>query len=135
MIQRVTLMFASALICISCSVVPVVKSHTPRDKECGVTTHEYDLKLVEMGGISASCNSAECILSLGVVAAAWTGFTAIISGSIVVLGNTVHWLEQLGPCDTNELEEQVMDVNQPLIKQGGKPIYTKEELIQELNDE
>ena len=85
-----------------------------------------------MGGITAGCGSAECILSLGIFAAAWTGFTAVISGSIVVVGNTVHWLEQQGPCDIEQLQKQVVDVNQPLIKQGGKAIHTKEELIQKL---
>jgi len=135
MLKFIALIISSIFLCVSCSVVPVVKSHSPRDIECGMATHEYDLRLVEMGGITASCDSAECILSLGIFAAAWTGFTAVISGSIVVIGNTVHWLEQQGPCDEERLEQQVIDLNQPLIKQGGERIYTKEEFIQRLKEE
>ena len=134
MIKLVTVILTSALLLVSCTVVPVKKAHSHRDAMCGVSTHEYDLKMVEAGQISASCNSAECILSIGLAAAAWTGVTAIISGSIVLVGNTVHWLEQQGPCDKDQLTQQVTVINEPLIKQGGKPILTKEEFEQELED-
>lgn len=133
--KRVATIVSGALLCTSCSVVPVEKSHSAEDIACGVSTHEYDLKMVQMGNVSASCDSPECILSIGLFAAAWTGFTAIVSGSIVVIGNTVHWLEQQGPCDNDKLEQHVVKVNTPLIKQGGKPILTKEALEQELEEE
>lgn len=135
MIKLITVIVASVFFCVSCAVVPVVKPHTPDDIECGVSTHEYDLKMVQMGSISASCDSAECILSIGLFAAAWTGVTAIVSGSIVVVGNTVHWLEQQGPCDSDKLVQQVNSVNAPLIQQGGKNIKTKTELEDVLEDE
>jgi len=125
---KLILLITSTLFCISCAVVPVQKAHSTRDIICGVTTHEYDLKMVEMGGLSASCNSPECIVSIGVFAAAWTGVTAVVSGSIVLIGNTVHWLEQQGPCDKDELNRHVIDVNTPLIKQGGKKVLIKEEI-------
>lgn len=125
---KLILLITSTLFCISCAVVPVQKAHSPRDIICGVSTHEYDLKMVEMGSINASCNSPECVVSIGVFAAAWTGVTAVVSGSIVLIGNTVHWLEQQGPCDKDELNRQVVDVNTPLIKQGGKKVLIKEEI-------
>jgi len=123
------------LLCTSCTVVPAKKAHSDNDIKCGVSTHEYNLKMVKSGHITASCNSPECILSIGMFAAAWTGVTAIISGSIVIIGNTVHWLEQLGPCDSDELNEQVLETNKPLIQQGGKSIVSKEALEKELVDE
>ena len=135
MMKLITVIVMSIFLCVSCAVVPVEKSRSPRDIECGVTSHEYDLKMVQMGSVSASCDTPECILSIGLFAAAWTGFTAIVSGSIVVVGNTVHWLEQQGPCDTDTLDQQVAEVNAPLIKQGGKPILIKEALEQELEEE
>jgi len=122
-------------LCTSCTVVPVKKAHSDNDIKCGVSTHEYDLKMIKSGHITASCNSPECILSIGVFAAAWTGVTAIISGSIVIIGNTVHWLEQQGPCDSGELDEQVFEINNPLIQQGGKSIVTKEALERELEND
>ena len=125
---KLILLITSTLLCISCAVVPVQKAHSPRDIICGVTTQEYDLKMVEMGSVTASCNSPECIVSIGVFAAAWTGVTAVVSGSIVLIGNTVHWLEQQGPCDKVELDRQVVDLNTPLIKQGGKKVIIKEEI-------
>ena len=128
MIKSLLLSLLATIFSVSCAVVPVVKPHSPRDIECGISSHEYDSKMVEMGHISASCNSLECIVSIGVFAAAWTGVTAIVSGSVVLIGNTVHWLEQLGPCDKDTLNKQVVDVTEPLIKQGGKRVIIKEYL-------
>lgn len=135
MIKLITVIVTSIFFCVSCAVVPVEKPHSAEDILCGVSTHEYDLKLVKMGSISASCDSPECVLSIGIFAAAWTGVTAIVSGSIVVVGNTVHWLEQQGPCDNDKLEQQINNVNAPLIQQGGKNIKTKSELEEVLEDE
>ena len=134
-VKRIALVISITFLCVSCSVVPVQKARSPHDIMCGVSSHEYDLKVVRPRNLSASCNSPECILSLGLVAAAWTGVTAVVSGSIVMVGNTVHWLEQLGPCDNDKLEQQINNVNAPLIKQGGKNIRTKAELEEVLEDE
>lgn len=135
MLKQVTFIFTAAFLCVSCAVVPVTKAHSTRDIQCGVSSHEFDLKMIKAGSISASCNTPECILSIGLFAAAWTGVTAIVSGSIVLVGNTVHWIEQQGPCDADILDEQVIDLNAPLIRQGGKSIKTKQEFEQELEDE
>jgi len=131
--KSVTLLTA-CLLTVACTVVPVKKPHSLRDSACGVSTHEYDLKMVQAGVISASCDSPECVLSIAVVAAAWTGITAIVSGSIVLVGNTIHWLEQQGDCDIERVNQQVNEMNSPLLKKGGKPIKTKEELEREIEE-
>lgn len=128
MMKLIFFIMSFAFLSLSCAVVPVQRAHSPYDRVCGISTHEYDLEVVQMGNISASCHSAECIVSIGVFAAAWTGITAVVSGSIVLIGNTVHWIEQQGPCDKNELAQQVTDVNTPLIEQGGKTVIIKEEI-------
>ena len=128
MMKHICLITLFAFLSLSCAVVPVQRAHSPYDRVCGISTHEYHLKVVEMGNISASCHSAECIVSIGVFAAAWAGVTAVVSGSIVLIGNTVHWIEQQGPCNKNELEQQVTNVNTPLIEQGGKTVIIKEDI-------
>ncbi len=133
MIKKFLLLVLSLFI-VSCAVVPVKKPHSVRDRACGVSTHEWDLRMVQAGSYSANCNSPECVLSVGMVAVAATSITAIVSGSIVVVGNVVHWVETLGGCDVEKLEKTVNDINAPLIQQGGKPIKTKQALEQELED-
>ncbi len=131
---KVALIIFISLFTVSCAVVPVTKPHSARDRACGLSTHQWNLDLVKAGHYSASCNSPECILVTGVAAIAVVGVTAIVSGSIVLVGNVVHWVEQQGRCDAEERDHIVSDINTPLIQQGGKPIRTKRALEKELEE-
>jgi len=133
MLKIVTLLTLS-LFSVSCAVVPVKKPHSARDSACGISTHEWDLKMVKAGGFSASCGSPECVLSVGLVAAATTGITAIVSGSIVVVGNVVHWVETHVGCDDKNMNKVVDEINTPLIQQGGKSIKTKQAMEKEFEE-
>ncbi len=133
MLNVVTVIFI-LLFMSSCAVVPVTRPHSVRDSACGLSTHEWNLDLVKMGGYSANCDSPECVVSVGLVAVATIGITAIVSGSIVIVGNAVHWIEQQGSCDADKLEQGVEEINTPLIQHGGKPIKTKQALEKELED-
>jgi len=63
------------------------------------------------GGNSAGT----CIILAGVVA----GGTAVVSGSIVLVGNTLHWLEKQGKCDDSFLNTRVLNHNKPLLEDEG----------------
>ena len=128
------LLISSSLLVVACAVVPVKKPHSQRDVACGLSTHEWDLKMVQAGSYSANCNSPECVVSVGLVAAAATGITAIVSGSIVLVGNMIHWVEQQGDCDIDKLDNVVNEINKPLLDQGGKPIKTIDELEHEYKE-
>lgn len=55
------------------------------------------LDSTQLGQIRPNCANADCagvLLVGGVVSAA----SAVISGSIVLVGNTVYWLEKRGRC-------------------------------------
>lgn len=74
-------------------------------------------------------------MATGLGALAIVGVTTIVSGSIVLVGNAIHWVEQQGSrCDTKERDHLVNDINTPLIQQGGKPIKTKLALEKELEE-
>lgn len=133
MLKVVTLLTLS-LFSVSCAVVAVRKPHSIRDSACGTSTHEWDLKMVKAGRYSASCGSPECVLSVGLVAAAATGITAIVSGSIVVVGNVVHWVETKVACDDEQLNKVIDEINTPLIQQGGKLIKTRQALEKEFEE-
>lgn len=74
-----------------CVVVPVrVADYDP---ECRVMTHHMELQPVQLQAI-ARCGDGYCAaLVLGVSAA-----SAIVSGSIVVVGNIAYWTEHRARC-------------------------------------
>lgn len=78
----------------SCVVVP--RTIEVYDPECRVVARHMDLQAVQIGYISHCAN--EGCAALIVAAAATATATAIISGSIVVIGNTVYWFEKQGRC-------------------------------------
>ena len=66
------------------------------DEQCQVYSKHMTLKAHQMGAIG-NCMQRDCVGVLaifGVVGAA----SAVVSGSIVVVGNTVYWLEKQGKC-------------------------------------
>ena len=66
------------------------------DFDCRVSSRQMDLQAVEIGGFGR-CQSRECaviLVAVGATAAA----SAVVSGSIVVVGNVVYWLEKQGRC-------------------------------------
>jgi hypothetical protein len=78
----------------SCIVVP--RTVEMYDPECQVVARHMDLQAVQVGYI-AGCANEGCAVLI-VAAAATVTATAIISGSIVVIGNTVYWFEKQGRC-------------------------------------
>ena len=66
------------------------------DFDCRVSSRQMDLQAVEIGGLGR-CHGRECgviLVAVGATAAA----SAVVSGSIVVVGNVVYWLEKQGRC-------------------------------------
>lgn len=78
----------------SCIVVP--RTVEKYDPECRIVARHMDLEAVQIGYI-AGCSNEGCA-TLILAAAATVTATAIISGSIVVIGNTVYWFEKQGRC-------------------------------------
>jgi hypothetical protein len=66
------------------------------DADCRIQSRYWTLEAVQVGQLG-SCSGKDCgylLAGLGIVAAA----SAVISGSVVVVGNTVYWLEKQGRC-------------------------------------
>lgn len=77
-----------------CVFVPVTTQKF--DPECRVMNHTMELQAVQLASFS-HCSSRECtgqLVLMGATAAA----TAVVSGSIVVVGNMVYWAERQGQC-------------------------------------
>lgn len=104
----------------SCTFVPKV-TRDPDDSRCKLVTRQLTLDLIVPNG-SSSCNDHNCL----VAAAVYTAATGVVSGSIVLAGNMVHWLEKAGKCDNSFLDQKITEHNTPLLKQNGE-LITKED--------
>ena len=79
----------------ACIFVP--QTQTYYDKDCQTETRQMTLVPTQLGHFGGSCHGRDCayaLVAIGAVAAA----SVVVSGSIVVLHNTVTWVEKQGKC-------------------------------------
>lgn len=77
-----------------CIVVP--QTREVYDPDCRILTRQVMLEAAYVGGFQA-CAGEGCLAMLtaaGVVTAA----SAVVSGSIALVGNVVYWIERRGRC-------------------------------------
>ncbi|HEU0202694.1 MAG TPA: hypothetical protein VFR86_19960 [Burkholderiaceae bacterium] len=91
--MRLFLVFSFCLLQ-GCIVVPrTVETYDPA---CRIVAREMLLDVVQVGGF-AHCHGEGCatlLVAMGVV----TATSAVVSGSIAVVGNIVYWFERRGQC-------------------------------------
>lgn len=78
----------------ACVVVP--QTRQVYDPECRILTREVTLEAAVIGGFQA-CAGEGCLAmlaALGVITAA----SAVVSGSVALVGNVVYWFERQGQC-------------------------------------
>jgi len=78
----------------ACVYVP--RTTSIYDSDCQVTTKHMDLQPVQIAALGG-CRNEGCAALL-VAAGATAAASAVISGSIVVVGNAVYWFEKQGSC-------------------------------------
>ena len=95
-------------------------------REWNLNLSDSDLSLLE-GPIT--CLEPECLLivALSLVAIPITSF--IVSGSLVVVGNTVHWLEEQGSCDDSMTQEAINELIETTESAGGIMVQTGEDFM------
>jgi hypothetical protein len=75
-------------------VVP--RSTASYDRECKVVAKHMELEVVQIGSLMG-CSQADCAYLLA-LAGATAAASAVVSGSIAIVGNVVYWLEKQGQC-------------------------------------
>ena len=88
---------ALAAVCASlagCVVVPVTVDGY--DARCRVVTHHMALQAVQVGAIRSCANQA--CAGLVIVGAGLAAASAVVSGSVVVVGNIAYWAERQANC-------------------------------------
>lgn len=63
------------------------------DEDCQIESKKLVLEAT-LVNVTANCQNEECIIALLVPSVA----SAVVSGSIVIVGNIVYWLEKQGKC-------------------------------------
>jgi hypothetical protein len=90
----------------ACVYVPVVDEPDAASASCKTYTKSMSLDTIEMQGnigIQPGCNRGDCAAVALASVVVVTAGSALISGSIVLTGNTIHWLEYQGTCSDGYL--------------------------------
>jgi hypothetical protein len=77
----------------------VVDKYEDTPPDCKTYTRSMSLKAIPMTPDSIACGDEACLAVLAVISAG----SALVSGSIVLTGNTLHWLEYQGTCSDGYL--------------------------------
>jgi len=86
--------------CTGCIVYP--KKVRVYDPDCGATSHKLTLEAEFLWGDCNAKSAEEAEVCLLIIAGTGVASTAI-SGSIVVVGNTLYWLEKQGRCERSKV--------------------------------
>ncbi len=114
---------------LACTFLPGVQEDQPYvSRQCELVTRQLDLntylgsekidlfddskkskenqnhKKSSSGNVDFGSKGGEALLA---VIVAWAGVTLVVSGSMVVTGNILHWSEYQGRCDESELRQFV----------------------------
>lgn len=89
-----------------CAYYPAVTQSQSYAQECRMLTRQLTLdatviNIRDCGDTAESC----LVLIVGIPAA-----TLVVSGSVVLLGNTLHWLEYHGHCEQGFVRQTLLDV-------------------------
>ena len=96
---RPTSRLAAALLAASLGACVFLPETTTRyDPDCGVTQRHMTLKAYQIAAFGG-CRNEGCA-ELLVIAGAVSATSLVISGSIVVVGDAVYWLERRSRCLT-----------------------------------
>jgi hypothetical protein len=91
--KSLMLLFVGSLT--GCMVTTQVVQHY--DDECHIVTKHVELNKPELASIGYCRDATSCVGNL-VVMGAMSAASVVISGSVVVVGNAVYWLEKQGQC-------------------------------------
>ncbi len=98
--------------------------HDADNKRCDLITKSYTLEVNE-SGLKVLKHTGDPIGALAISGVVFSVST-VVSGSMVVVGNTAHFLEKQGSCEDSFLNEKVLAHIGPLLKQGGEVISLPE---------
>ena len=130
----------------SCVYVPKTVPDVA-DQKCQLTTRSLTLDVYNLAPeYTATANDmnqlfqeglteAESLLIVLLAPIAVTTTSLIVSGSIIVAGNTVHWIEKQGKCDDSATNKAISSLVDATKIYGGQVIETGSQLIEWLEEQ
>jgi len=82
----------------ACIYVP--RTTTVYDADCRVSSKQMELEPVQVA-VFGGCRNNDCAMLL-VAAGATAVASAVVSGSIVIVGNVAYWFEKQGRCNRSD---------------------------------
>ena len=79
-----------------CFYVPKIEKN--KNENCDLITKKMTIE--NRGEFPQGCNDECLLIALGV-----TSTSYIVSGTITVVGNTIHWIEKQGRCEDSFIRE------------------------------
>lgn len=100
-----------------------------RKLEISVSSGEGRVIVDAMVSALSHCDTPECLMIVPLAILAIPVSSFIVSGSIVVAGNTVHWIEEQGRCPQSLTQQALRQTANSTKEAGGKVIESGKELI------
>jgi hypothetical protein len=124
-------LFIMTLLCLSgCAFYPKVADE--QNTECHLVSKKLTVDVVVLQDISSAdlggASGEGLVVLLAGTAVVAVG-SAIISGSITLVGNTIHWIEQEGTCDDGMIKTAIDNVSKSLSSLGGRFVGSVEDII------
>lgn len=109
LLSKAAAFFVSVFLMTACAFVPTVKSPDATQSACSFYTPEWTLgvKPIDERNFCRGARGDDaglCLLTVGVIIPAGS---LLVSGSIVLIGNTIHWLEYQGTCEEAEIQQKL----------------------------
>lgn len=109
LLAKAAAFFVSVLLMTACAFVPTVKSPDTTQSACSFYTPEWTLsvKYIDERNFCRGTHGDDarlCLMTVGVIVPAGS---LLVSGSIVLIGNTLHWLEYQGTCEEAEIQQKL----------------------------
>lgn len=90
------------------------------NRHCKLSTKKYALA-VNSDGLKVTISNGDP-LGVTVFGSIVFGTTTLVSGSMVIMGNTLHYMEAQGKCEDSFLNAQVLKHVDNLLEMGGELI-------------
>ena len=126
-----------SFLCSSCLVLP--KTETTSVRSCELVTKNWTLEVHNIGA-NNECHGCgdfvrgvlecggeveECVAMAATVPVGWT----VKAGSVVVVGNTIHWLEKQVSCDDSIVKRSIKKLYSSTLESGGLVVNSSIDLI------
>ena len=118
-IRHLTTTLALIVALTGCAL-PKTAKYQEAHEACDLVTKELelDIQIPDGPGPILPCDNRNCeARAMGFVGAG--AVSLVVSGSVVLVGNTLHWLEKEGSCDDSTSHNLVNHFTEELIGLGG----------------